>query len=213
MKYLLLLFAISSSIFANIGNIMALKGTATIHRAETKLPASNGMELKQGDTITTAEKTRAQIMLKDETVITVGSNSSFSFTKYFFDGTKASTIHMKSSRGFFRSVTGRIGKIAPERFQVKTSSATIGIRGTDFSVLQRDGVERFTCHFGAIRVKFGENIRDLKAGESFEFKHKKSALHEAELKPKIYDVSDIQELVPPTGKIPAVQLNPYANYP
>jgi len=196
MKYILLTLILSSSIFASIGNIMALKGSATIERAGQKVTANNGMHIEQGDTLVTAGKTRAQVILNDETMITIGANSSFEFSKYFYDGSKKSTLSMKSSRGFFRSVTGKIGKIAPERFKVKTSSATIGIRGTDFSVLQRNGLERFTCHYGKIYVRFGKQLRELKAGERFEFKRKKMDPSHTNFEPKTYEVSDITEILP-----------------
>ena len=200
MKHILFLLLLTGSIFANIGNIMALKGKATLHRTSQQLPVQSGMPILQGDKISTSGKTRVQIILKDDTIITVGANSSISFDTFSYDGTKKSTIQMSSKRGFFRSVTGKIGKIAPERFMVKTSSATIGIRGTDFSVLQAHGIERFTCHRGGIRVKIGNKVRDLAPGESFEFKSKKGPLtHDFE--PKTYDVSDITDGIEPNAPL------------
>ena len=169
MMKILLFILLSLNAFANIGNIMALKGSAEIHRgANNILTAKSGMKIEEGDKIITQSKTRAQIILNDDTIITVGANSSFQFDKFFFDGSKKSTLSMRMNRGFFRSVTGKIGKIAPERFKVKTSSATIGIRGTDFSVRLQNAIERFRCYSGGIRITFGNTIRDINAGESFE---------------------------------------------
>ena len=154
---------------AGIGNIMALKGTAKIQKKNNSMiAATSGMQIEQGDKIITENKTRAQIILKDDTIITIGENSTFQFDNFFFDGTKKSTVSMSTSRGFFRSVTGKIGKLAPERFKVKTSSATIGIRGTDFSVRLQNAIERFRCYSGGIRITFGDTHKDLKPGESFE---------------------------------------------
>jgi len=169
MMKILLFILLTLNTFASIGNIMALKGTAEVHRgSNTVLPAKSGMLIKEGDKIITQSKTRAQIMLKDETIITIGANSSFQFDKFFFDGSKKSTLSMRMNRGFFRSVTGKIGKIAPERFKVQTSSATIGIRGTDFSVRLQNAIERFRCYSGGIRITFGNTVRDINTGESFE---------------------------------------------
>jgi len=167
-KFILLILLSIHSI-ASIGNIMALKGHAKIHRSNNNvIPATSGMKIEQGDKIITEDKTRAQVILKDDTIITIGENSTFQFDNFFFDGTKKSTVSMSTSRGFFRSVTGKIGKLAPERFKVKTSSATIGIRGTDFSVKLQNAIEHFRCYSGGIRITFGDTHKDLKPGESFE---------------------------------------------
>jgi len=163
MKILLLLI-VSLSLWANIGNIMAIKGSADIKRSGNLENAKNGMVLLKGDNIITAKKSRVQVMLKDSTVITIGANSSFSFEEYLFDGTKNSQLTLRANRGFFRSVTGRIGKIAPERFKVKTASATIGIRGTDFSGDISPQREIFKCYEGAIFIEFEGDIQDLDAG-------------------------------------------------
>jgi len=175
MKIFLLLL-MSLSLFANIGNIMAIKGHADIKREGSLLNAINGMVLEKGDNIFTAKKSRVQVMLKDETVITVGSNSSFSFMEYLYDETKKSKITMRANRGFFRSVTGRIGKLAPERFKVKTASATIGIRGTDFSGNIFGDREVFKCYRGIIFIEFDGKVYDVKAGMMAEIRKNKLIL-------------------------------------
>ena len=73
---------------------------------------------------------------------------------------------MHSRHGFFRSVTGEIGKLAPERFRVTTKSATIGIRGTDFEGYTGGEKERFICNRGAIFIQTPQGERfTLEAGE------------------------------------------------
>ena len=166
MKIFLFLI-ISLSLWANIGNILALKGSVAVKRAGNTLDAKNGMELLKGDSIITQKRSRVQVMLKDDTVITIGASSSFSFEEYALDG-KNSKVTMRANRGFFRSVTGKIGKLAPERFKVKTSSATIGIRGTDFSGDILSGREIFKCYQGAIFIKFDGNTHDVVAGKMLE---------------------------------------------
>jgi len=160
-------------LIADIGQIMAIKGNALIKRSNnSKIKAFNGMKINQGDEVITYNKTRTQIILNDDTTITIGSNSSFSFEKYQFDGTTNSQLKMHFKRGFFRSITGKIGKIAPQRFKVETSSATIGIRGTDFSVRiqEKIGLYSCKCYSGHIRVFIKNKIKDVKAGEIFSFK-------------------------------------------
>lgn len=176
MKIVLLLI-MAVSLWANIGNIMAMKGSVEVERSQKSLPATNGMVLLEGDNIVTAAKSRVQVMLQDSTIITIGANSSFSFEEYLFNGTKESKLTMRAKRGFFRSVTGSIGKIAPERFKVKTASATIGIRGTDFS--GDIGVQRelFRCYEGAIFIEYEGSRENVDAGMMAEI-----ANHKVEVK-------------------------------
>jgi len=172
MRAIILTLLMSIYAFANIGTIMALQGQATVDRGTT-LPAKMGMAIKQGDRIVTATKSRVQVMLKDETVITIGSNSSFDFKEFSFDGSKNSKVNLKANRGFFRTVTGKIGQVAPNRFKVKTVSATIGIRGTDFAGHIMDDKEIIVCYSGAIFVEIdGGGVKDVLAGTLLEIVNK-----------------------------------------
>lgn len=173
---------------------MVTKGIAEVKRAEELLKASSGMELFQGDEITTKEKSRVQVMLKDNTVITIGANSAFGFEEFFLDG-ENSKVSMKAKRGFFRSVTGLIGKIAPNKFKIKTASVTIGIRGTDFSGDIFEGREVFKCFEGAIFVEFDGNINELDSGMMMEVLGTKFEIQE-------FDTTKVDEA---SGKIEEVK--------
>jgi hypothetical protein len=163
MKIILLLL-LKLSLLASIGNIMAIKGSADIQHGDSKKAAKSGMSIEEGDSIVTGKKSRVQVMLKDETVVTIGAKSLFEFEEYLYDTSKKSKVTMRASRGFFRSVTGKIGKLAPERFKVKTASATIGIRGTDFSGEIFGDREIFKCYSGAITVEYDGGSQDIDAG-------------------------------------------------
>jgi len=152
MKYILLLLALSSFAWSSIGNIGALAGSADIVRNGNTLKVKVGMEVVVEDKIITAAKSRVQAILKDNTIVTIGPKSVFVFDAYKFSNKNDSHLDMHIERGFFRSVTGEIGKVAPKRFNVKTVSATIGIRGTDFSAFVSDKKEIITCHKGQISV-------------------------------------------------------------
>lgn len=165
MKKIFLFLLLTMTTFASIGTIMVSNGDAKVKRVQKMLTVKNGMDILKGDEIITKKKTRVQVMLDDDTVITIGPNSSFSFLNYFFDGSKKSTIKMQANRGFFRSVTGKIGKIAPERFKVKTKLATIGIRGTDFSAQLGTHTTSYICNSGEITLTFSDMQKSVVAGE------------------------------------------------
>jgi hypothetical protein len=92
-----------------------------------------GLELKEGDRLTTSEGGSAIIRLQDGTRMTVRPNSELVLSQYHFKENAAdNNMVMQLVRGGFRAVTGLISKSSPSAARVQTSTATIGIRGTDF---------------------------------------------------------------------------------
>jgi len=201
LKIFSLIILMGSFLFANIGTIMAMSGGASIHRSGSILSARSGMSILNGDEITTRNKSRVQVILKDDTTLTIGANSSFEFSKFYFDGTKKSSVRLKAKRGFFRAVTGKISKIAPQRFKVKTLSATIGIRGTDFSGNIMKKREVIRCYSGAISVKLDRGgVKNLLAGMLIDITNKNINI-KTDLKSlpfeKVIDKGDIDDIIPP----------------
>lgn len=219
MKAIILTLILSLSAFANIGTIMALKGEVSIDRGSI-IEAKNGMSIKEGDKLTTGTQSRVQVMLKDETIITIGANSSFDFKEFSMDG-KNSKVNLKANRGFFRTVTGKIGKIAPDRFRVKTVSATIGIRGTDFSGNIMSDKEIIRCYSGAIVVTVdGGGVKEILAGMLVEITNKNVPIQKRldnlpkkymeHKKPPVFTPEQISDVSPEIAK--PVQ-SPFEGYP
>ena len=79
---------------------------------------------------------------------------------------KSSVAKFKMKSGVFRAITGRIAKVAPEKFKLRTKTATMGIRGTIFSGIVGDDKEEFFCEKGAIYVVSGGVSVDIAKGFS-----------------------------------------------
>lgn len=158
-KLSLLLFFGISVLGASVGNITALSGAASIERGSAKLPAALGGSLESKDTVATAKNSKVQLTFKDNTIITVGKESRFSVEEYLFDATPDSKAKFNMIRGTIRAMSGKIGKIAPEKFTVKTKTATIGIRGTDFIVrVLPSGEIAILCMQGSIIVRSADGL-------------------------------------------------------
>ena len=102
-------------------------------------PLLRGAELNSGDTVRTAEG-RAQLRFSDGAYVSLQPQSEFSIRDYRFDGKTDG-----SERGFFgllkgamRAVSGLVGRVNRDNFQVTTPTATIGIRGTGGVIQVRD---------------------------------------------------------------------------
>jgi hypothetical protein len=93
----------------------------------------SGLALREGDRLTTAEGGSAIIKLEDGTRMTVRPNSELVLQQYSYrENASDNSMLMQLVRGGFRAVTGLIAKASPNAARVQTSTATIGIRGTDF---------------------------------------------------------------------------------
>ncbi|MDD2829471.1 MAG: FecR family protein [Sulfuricurvum sp.] len=158
----ILALTLSASLHASVAKITSLTGTALIERDTKNLPAALGNDLESKDTIATSENSKAQLTFKDNTIITVGKKSRFSIEEYLYDSSDSSNAKFNILSGTVRTMSGKIGKIAPEKFAVKTKTATIGIRGTDFVIHVGDeGEISAYCLQGAIVVLNSANIQNV----------------------------------------------------
>ncbi len=130
--FLMFSIAIFSQIFASVGSVTLLRGEADIKRDSKVLNAYTNISLEKKDNIKTKEDTKIQLTFKDETVITLGSLTSFKVNEYLEDS-KNSQADFMVRKGAFKVITGKIGKLAPKRFKFRTLNAHIGIRGTIFT--------------------------------------------------------------------------------
>ena len=165
-KIILVVLLLGVTLFANgVATVTALKGEAFLKRDNQKNILSLGDELLQKDSIVTGAKAKVQIIFKDETVVTIGRNSNFSIDEYMFEDSKDVSAKFGMFGGAMRAITGKIGKIAPQKFKVKTKTATIGIRGTNFTVVDADdGSTSVYCTYGAISVSFNGTQDIVKQG-------------------------------------------------
>lgn len=165
-KFIVLSILLTTSLFAtNIGTITLLKGNANINRDGTDIAAILGSKLSEKDIITTKEESKVQVVFNDQTVITIGKNSNFSINEYLFEDNKTPLATFSLLKGAVQTITGKIGKIAPQKFKIKTKTSTIGIRGTIFSVLvSDDGSTRVFCTFGEITVEINKTLITVPQG-------------------------------------------------
>ena len=100
---------------------------------QTPRTLGRGLQLSQGDRLTTSEGASAIIRLQDGTRMTVRPNSELVLQQFQFrENAPDNSMLMQLLRGGFRAITGLIAKGSPQAAKVQTQTATIGIRGTDF---------------------------------------------------------------------------------
>ena len=100
-----------------------------------KLPRAlgKGLQLNEGDRLTTSDGAAAIIKLQDGTRMTLRPDSELIVQQYQFkQDAPDNSMVMQLLRGGFRALTGLISKGSANAAKIQTSTATIGIRGTDF---------------------------------------------------------------------------------
>jgi hypothetical protein len=97
---------------------------------------STGSKIYFGDTIIVREKSSAQILLLDETALTVGEKSELTIDDFVYDpNTKVGKIVSNIKVGTVRIITGEISNQNPDNLEVKVPTGSVGARGTEFAVV------------------------------------------------------------------------------
>lgn len=125
---------LSFQVSASIGKVSAVRGEAQFLRDDQALSLSVGDAVEEKDKIKTGDNTKVQIVFKDRTIVTIGKNTDFSISQYVYGDAQNSKAEFNLAKGVFKSISGHIGKLAPQRFKIKTKTSTIGIRGTTYIV-------------------------------------------------------------------------------
>lgn len=127
-----------------VGKVIWVKGvfTATApNKAKRELIKGDAILLH--DTLMTSKDTQAQIVFTDDTLMTFRPETTFVIDEYEFQpASKTKSVGkylMNLITGGFRTITGLIAKSNPPDYRVNTPVATIGVRGTDYSVMLQGG--------------------------------------------------------------------------
>src|SRR5438105_11769888 len=127
-------FAISAAA-ADIGQIKISKGSVTVERSAQSLPGVVGMRLQASDVITTGADGSVGITMSDDSLLSAGPNSTLSLDRFAFDSTTHQGQFDASLRkGSLSVISGRIAKQSPDAMTLRTPTAILGVRGTEFVV-------------------------------------------------------------------------------
>ena len=135
----LLLFVFYGSItsyaaVSTIGNITESSGSNGVKRdGGIEILGSQDLDILFKDTLETAQG-RMKVMFLDETNLSLTEHSEVTIDEYIFDPNPTkSKLAMSFVQGTARFATGRLGLVPKENIVINTPTATIGVRGTDFT--------------------------------------------------------------------------------
>ena len=124
----------SSLSYAAIGTVTEQVNTPpSIQRANKTLAGAKGTGVEMNDSIKT-QAGKVGITFEDDTKVQVNENSRLVIDDFVYDPkTKAGKLGAKIALGTVRYASGQIAKNSPQNVALSTPTATISVRGTDFT--------------------------------------------------------------------------------
>ena len=128
---LALLLPAAAAAQCGIGKLAATHADVQVLRGGVATAPVVGEPLCTGDRVVTGSAGVAELQFRDGTRITVGKASEFVIERWKQRALRRNEAEFSLVKGAFRAVTGALTS-RRHRFEVNTTIATIGVRGTDF---------------------------------------------------------------------------------
>jgi hypothetical protein len=159
----LLLTLLNSHNVLAVGKVTEQNGPVEIVRNKNSISSKIGSGVEMNDTIVTA-RAKAKLTFEDNTTVNITEQSKLVVDDFVYDPKKGSgKLAMKVVMGTARYASGQIAKTNPQQVAVSTPTATVAVRGTDFSmtvdelgrslIMLLPSCDKKTCVTGAISVK------------------------------------------------------------
>jgi len=105
-----------------------------VTRADKTLEGVKGFGVEMSDKLLTAQGT-AEITFVDDTVVQMTESAKLIIDEFVYDpnNSDAGKLALKVASGTARYASGQIAKNNPQKVKIKTPSATVSVRGTDFT--------------------------------------------------------------------------------
>ncbi len=119
---------------AGVGKVTEQTGPTEIIRDKKSISASLNTSVQMNDAVSTA-RAKAQLTFEDNTTVKLTEHSKIVIDDFVYDPKKGSgKLGMKMALGTARYASGQIAKNNPQQVAIKTPTASIAVRGTDFSM-------------------------------------------------------------------------------
>lgn len=131
--FCLLLSLCSLAVWAQqAGRVDYLEGSVKLVDAASKERfVKLGDGVNEGDTLVTGADSEVHLAMEDGGQLGIHANTRLRILNYKAEGGKDDRSVFNLLQGAMRSITGWIGKYNPRNYEIRTPTATIGVRGTD----------------------------------------------------------------------------------
>ncbi len=130
-----LLLAFQSHAASNIGRVIFASGDIHAENNGEVRTLKRGAYIKAGDKVVTGRGSRSQLRMTDGALFALRPNTKMNFEDYRYNReSKSGSSILSLIKGGFRTITGLIGRYNKKNYSVRTSVATIGVRGTHYGL-------------------------------------------------------------------------------
>jgi hypothetical protein len=151
---------------AGIGKVTEQNGPTEIQRNKEVIPSEVNSPLEANDVIVTATA-KAGLTFEDDTKVQITEHSKLVIDSFVYDPASknsAGKLGMKIAMGTVRYASGQIAKNDPASVKIETPTATIGVRGTDFSMTVDEIGRSLVVLLPSCPVGFKNIDKDCKVG-------------------------------------------------
>lgn len=137
MKIVVLLFSLlfATSVFAGIGKITDMQGSAVeIKRGKNNIKGTTGTVIESNDTVSVGSNSKITITFDDNSTAKISENSKLIIDDFVYDPNGKSKSAMRVGLGTVRMASGGIAKQNSKNVNIRTPTAAIAVRGTDFAM-------------------------------------------------------------------------------
>ena len=140
----LILNILAVSVYAEIGNVTSQTKAARITRQGDKILTEVNTPVEMRDLIETL-KGRTNIKFVDDTKVSVTEYSKLLIDEFVYNPEKKTgKLSLKAALGTIRYSSGKIAKNSRQNVKIKSPTASVSVRGTDFTMnVQEDGASSF----------------------------------------------------------------------
>jgi len=182
-----------------VGQVIKTRGkTFSISKKNKKLNLEVGSEIYVGDRIYTGVKGFIRLNMIDEAKIDLRCNSEMLIEDYqLLNGGNRSVIYL--IKGSVKKISGSIGKMAEDIYEMHTPLATVGVRGTEYAirVLQQHGCDGsldvnskglfIKVSKGAIDIETETQDQELKEDETIYLEKEGEDLQKIEVQDAVFE--------------------------
>lgn len=157
-----ILLLTSQTNYAAVGRVVEQSGPTEIIRNKRSIASQINAAIEMNDTVVTA-RAKAKLEFEDKTTVNVNEQSKVVIDEFVYDPNKgAGKLSMKVALGTARYASGQIAKNNPQNVDIKTPTANVAVRGTDFTmtvdelgrslIVLLPSCDQRSCVTGAIEV-------------------------------------------------------------
>ena len=120
---------------ADVGRVLLAAGNPVAIRGNQTVNLTYGAMIQDKDLLRTGAASNLQVRFTDESIVSMKENSELRIDDFRFSGKEDGSERgfLSLLKGGLRTVTGLVGRSNNANYRLSTTTATIGIRGTDYA--------------------------------------------------------------------------------